>query len=50
MFNNAGQLMHSVKTTDASIEIDLKILNVKGLVVVQIKTDNSVENRKVIVM
>jgi hypothetical protein len=49
LLNSVGQQIYSVQTTDLSTEIDLKSLDIKGFVIVQVETDNSVANRKVIV-
>jgi len=49
LFNSVGHRVFSVQTSAFSTEIDLKALKIKGILVVQIKTDNSVTNHKVIV-
>ncbi len=49
LFNVLGQLIHSVQTNSSKYVIDMKEFNIKGLVIVQIKTDNSVVNHKVII-
>jgi hypothetical protein len=49
LFNSVGHRVFSVQTSALSTEIDLKALKIKGILVVQIKTDNSVTNHKVIV-
>lgn len=49
LFNCYGQLIYSIQATGLSAEIDLKALNIKGLVFAQVKENNTVTNYKVIV-
>ncbi len=49
LFNLLGQLIHSVQTNASKYVIDMKEFNIKGLVIVQIKTNKSVKNYKLIV-
>ncbi|MCK4920081.1 MAG: Ig-like domain-containing protein, partial [Bacteroidales bacterium] len=49
LFNNVGQRIYFVQTNTDNVVIDIRTLNIKGLVTLQIKTDNSVTNHKVIV-
>jgi PKD repeat protein len=49
IFNALGQLVHSYKTVSAATQVDLKALNVKGFVTVQILQGNTISNHKVIV-
>jgi len=49
VFNALGQLVYSHKTRSTSTQIDLKSLQVKGFVLVQVNDGKSLTNHKVIV-
>jgi len=49
VFNTVGQLIHSVQTKNASAQIDVQSWNLKGIVMVQVITGNTVSNHRVLV-
>jgi hypothetical protein len=49
LYNTVGQFIYSVQTHTATTVIDIKTLNIEGLVTLRIETDISVTNHKVIV-
>jgi len=49
LFNSYGQIIYNAQTSDPKIVIDMTALHVRGVVIVQIRTDNAVTNYKVII-
>ncbi len=49
IYNTYGQLIYSNKTTSANAQIDVKALNLNGLVMIQVISGNAITNRKVLV-
>jgi hypothetical protein len=49
VFNMAGQLLHSLKTSNSSVQIDVQSLNVKGSFILQVFDGESVSSHKIIV-
>lgn len=49
VFNLSGQLVYSTKTQNTFVQFDVKSLNLKGLILVQIESDKMVSNHKIIV-
>jgi hypothetical protein len=49
LYNTVGQLIYSVQIHSRNTAIDIKTLNIEGLVTLRIETDISVTNHKVIV-
>lgn len=48
VFNMLGQLVHSLKTSLSSIQIDVQSLNIKGNVILQVSDGNQISKHKVI--
>jgi len=49
LINSLGQVVYFTKTTNSTIQIDVKTLKLKGLILVQVKSDKMVSNHKIIV-
>lgn len=49
IFNSDGKLVHILQTKKTSIKINIKSLNIKGYVTVQIMSDNKISNRKIVI-
>jgi hypothetical protein len=49
IYNDAGQKVYSIQTDSSKIEVDVKKLNLKGLILVKVESDNGVSNHKIIV-
>lgn len=49
IINNQGQVVYKTNNSDAKAHIDIKSLNLKGIITIQVITDNSAYNQKVIV-
>jgi hypothetical protein len=49
IFNSVGQLVLQAKAEDANVQLNLKSLNVKGFVTIQVVSGNETSNYKVVV-
>ena len=49
IYNAAGQKVYDIQTDSSKIEIDVKKLNLNGLILVNVESDNGMSNHKVIV-
>lgn len=49
IFNLLGQMVHTTTTENSEVQIDMQSLNLKGVVIVQVKEEDVVSNFKVIV-
>jgi len=49
IFNATGQQIYTIHTSNSKLEIDVEKLNIKGLILVSVKSDNGVSNYKIIV-
>lgn len=49
IFNSVGQMIYSTKTNSATTQIDVQSLNLKGMIMIQVKSDDAVLIRRVLV-
>jgi hypothetical protein len=49
LYNMLGQLVYSLKTTNSSTQIDMKSLNLKGVVLVKVIGEEGISTQKIVV-
>jgi len=49
IINSLGKVLYSTNVTNDSLQLDVKVLNIKGLIVVQVKSDNNMSSHNIVV-